>query len=90
MKFLDLRFFILFMWGIVMLACISIIFIISPMSKHLIHEKNSINNLNLSKNQIKLNEFIELINEISNNENNNKIEELSVNEIEIENENDEK
>lgn len=42
MKFLDLRFFILFMWGIVMLACISIIFIISPMSKHLIHEKNSI------------------------------------------------
>ncbi len=42
MKFLDLRFFILFMWGIVMIACISIIFIIAPMSKHLTHEKNSI------------------------------------------------
>ena len=42
MKFLDLRFFILFMWGIVMIACILIIFIISPMSKHLTHEKNSI------------------------------------------------
>lgn len=42
MKFLDLRFFILFMWGIVMIACISIILLIAPMSKYLIQQKNSI------------------------------------------------
>ncbi len=33
MKFLDLRFFILFMWGLVMIACLSFIFIIAPISK---------------------------------------------------------
>jgi hypothetical protein len=42
MKFLDLRFFILFMWGIVMIACLSIIFLVAPMSKYLIQQKNSI------------------------------------------------
>ena len=42
MKFFHLRFFILFMWGLVMIACISIISIISPLSKHLIYQKNSI------------------------------------------------
>lgn len=33
MKFLDLRFFILFMWALVMVACLSIIFIVAPISK---------------------------------------------------------
>jgi hypothetical protein len=42
MKFLDLKYFILFMWGLVMMACISIIFIIAPISKHLIQQKNTI------------------------------------------------
>ena len=42
MKFLDLKYFILFMWGLVMIACISIIFIIAPISKHLIQQKNTI------------------------------------------------
>jgi hypothetical protein len=42
MKLLDLRYFILFMWGLVMIACISIIFIIAPISKHLIQQKNTI------------------------------------------------
>ncbi len=42
MKFLDLRYFILFMWGLVMIACLSIIFIIAPISKYLIHQKNSL------------------------------------------------
>ena len=42
MKFLDLRYFILFMWGLVMIACISIIFIIAPIGKHLIQQKNTI------------------------------------------------
>jgi uncharacterized membrane protein len=42
MKFLDLRYFILFMWGLVMIACLSIIFIIAPISKHLIYQKNSL------------------------------------------------
>ena len=42
MKFLDLRYFILFMWGLVMIACISIIFIIAPLSKHQIYQLNSL------------------------------------------------
>jgi len=42
MKFLDLKYFILFMWGLVMMACISIIFIIAPISKYLVHQKNTI------------------------------------------------
>jgi len=42
MKFLDLKYFILFMWGLVMIACISIIFIIAPISKYLVHQKNAI------------------------------------------------
>lgn len=42
MNFLDLKYFILFMWGLVMVACISIIFIIAPISKYLIQQKNTI------------------------------------------------
>ena len=42
MKFLDLNYFILFMWGLVMMACISIIFIIAPISKYLLHQKSTI------------------------------------------------
>ena len=42
MKFLDLRYFILFMWGLVMIACISIIFVIAPLSKHQIYQLNSL------------------------------------------------
>jgi uncharacterized membrane protein len=42
MKFLDLNFFILFMWGLVMIACIFIIFIIAPISKHQIHQENTL------------------------------------------------
>jgi uncharacterized membrane protein len=42
MKLLDLRYFILFMWGLVMIACLSIIFIIAPISKYLIYQKNSL------------------------------------------------
>ena len=42
MKFLDLNYFILFMWGLVMMACISIIFIIAPISKYLVHQKSTI------------------------------------------------
>lgn len=42
MKFLDLKYFILFMWGLVMISCISIIFIIAPISKYLVHQKNTI------------------------------------------------
>ena len=42
MKFLDLKYFILFMWGLVMIACISIIFIIAPIGKYLVHQKNTI------------------------------------------------
>jgi hypothetical protein len=42
MKFLDLKYFILFMWGLVMIACISIIFIIAPISKYLVHQKSTI------------------------------------------------
>jgi hypothetical protein len=42
MKFLDLRFFILFMWIIVMIACLAIIFLIAPLGKYLILQKNSI------------------------------------------------
>ena len=48
MKFLDLRYFILFMWGLVMIACISIIFIIAPLSKHQIYQLNSIITLQTS------------------------------------------
>ena len=42
MKFLDLKYFILFMWGLVMMACISIIFVIAPISKYLVHQKSTI------------------------------------------------
>jgi len=48
MKFLDLKYFILFMWGLVMIACISIIFIIAPLSKHQIYQLNSIITLQTS------------------------------------------
>lgn len=34
MRFLDLKYFIVFMWALVMLACICIIFIIAPISKY--------------------------------------------------------
>lgn len=34
MRFLDLRYFIIVMWALVMLACICIIFIIAPISKY--------------------------------------------------------
>lgn len=43
MRFLDLRYFILFMWSLVMAACILFIFIIAPISKfQLIHYGNSL------------------------------------------------
>jgi hypothetical protein len=42
MKLLDLRYFILFMWGLVMISCISIIFIIAPLSKHQIYPLKSL------------------------------------------------
>ncbi len=43
MKILDLRYFILFMWGLVMIACISIIFVIAPLSKpQQIYQLNSL------------------------------------------------
>ncbi len=48
MKFLDLRYFILFMWGLVLIACISIIFIIAPLSKHQIYQLNSLITLQTS------------------------------------------
>lgn len=48
MKFLDLRYFILFMWGLVMIACISIIFIVAPLSKHQIYQLNSLITLQTS------------------------------------------
>lgn len=42
MNFLDLRFFILFMWILVMSACIFIIFIIAPISKYQTNENDSL------------------------------------------------
>jgi hypothetical protein len=30
------------MWGLVMMACISIIFVIAPISKYLVHQKSTI------------------------------------------------
>lgn len=42
MNFLDLRFFILFMWILVMSACVFIIFIIAPISKYPTNEHDSI------------------------------------------------
>ncbi len=42
MKFLDLRYFILFMWGLVMIACISFIYILAPLSKYQIHQGNTL------------------------------------------------
>jgi hypothetical protein len=42
MNFLDLRFFILFMWILVMSACLFIIFIIAPISKYQTNENDSL------------------------------------------------
>lgn len=42
MSFLDLRFFILFMWILVMTACILIIFVIAPISKYQINQYDSL------------------------------------------------
>lgn len=42
MKFLDLRYFILFMWGLVMIACLSFIYILAPLSKYQIHQGNTL------------------------------------------------
>jgi hypothetical protein len=42
MNFLDLRFFILFMWILVMSACLFIIFIIAPISKYQTNENYSL------------------------------------------------
>lgn len=42
MKFLDLRYFILFMWGLVMTACLSFIYILAPLSKYQIHQGNTL------------------------------------------------
>jgi hypothetical protein len=42
MNFLDLRFFILFMWILVMSACLFIIFIIAPISKYQTTENDSL------------------------------------------------
>lgn len=40
MNFLDLKFFILFMWILVMSACLFIIFIIAPISKYQTNEND--------------------------------------------------
>jgi hypothetical protein len=42
MNFLDLKFFVLFMWILVMSACIFIIFIIAPISKYQTNDNNSL------------------------------------------------
>jgi hypothetical protein len=42
MNFLDLKFFVLFMWILVMSACIFIIFIIAPISKYQTNENDSL------------------------------------------------
>ena len=42
MNFLDLKFFILFMWILVMSACLFIIFIIAPISKYQTTENDSL------------------------------------------------
>ena len=42
MNFLDLKFFVLFMWILVMSACIFIIFIIAPISKYQTNDDNSL------------------------------------------------
>lgn len=42
MNFLDLKFFILFMWILVMSACIFIIFIIAPISKYQTNNDDSL------------------------------------------------
>lgn len=42
MNFLDLKFFILFMWILVMIACIFIIFVIAPISKFQIDQNDSL------------------------------------------------
>ncbi len=42
MNFLDLKFFILFMWILVMSACIFIIFIIAPISKYQTNNNDSL------------------------------------------------
>jgi hypothetical protein len=48
MNYLDLKYFILFMWAIVMVACIFIISIISPLSKLHIGEENPFTILKVS------------------------------------------
>lgn len=48
MNFLDLKFFILFMWILVMSACIFIIFIIAPISKYQTNEHDSLLFLKIS------------------------------------------
>jgi hypothetical protein len=42
MNFLDLKFFVLFMWILVMSACIFIIFIIAPISKYQTNDNDSL------------------------------------------------
>jgi hypothetical protein len=42
MNLLDLKFFILFMWVLVMSACLFIIFIIAPISKYQTTENDSL------------------------------------------------
>ena len=42
MNLLDLKFFILFMWVLVMSACLFIIFIIAPISKYQANENDSL------------------------------------------------
>lgn len=48
MKFLDLKFFVLFMWALVMIACIFIIFVIAPISKFQINPHDSFSFLKTS------------------------------------------
>lgn len=48
MNFLDLKFFILFMWALVMTACIFIIFVIAPISKFQIDQYDSLSFLKTS------------------------------------------
>jgi hypothetical protein len=48
MNFLDLKFFILFMWILVMIACIFIIFVIAPISKFQIDQNDSLSFLKTS------------------------------------------
>lgn len=58
MSFLDLKFFVLFMWALVMIACLFIILVIAPISKFLIIPYNPFSYLQASIIQATLAVFI--------------------------------